>query len=204
MVMLLKKRTQDLNNEYPVGLGNPGRNYSETKHNFGFWVLNRFTEKRLLTFQAGKGDYLLAKKGDLICVKPTSFMNNSGMPVLDVKQFFKVEPEQFLVVYDDIDLPLGTIRFRDGGGTGGHKGIESIIYQTQNEKFNRLRIGIATDDDMRPAERYVLSPFRDEQKESVNEMIEKACEGIEYYLSHDIKETMNQFNEKTKKKGVDE
>ncbi len=187
-----------------VGLGNPGRKYSDTKHNFGFWVLNRFAEKRSLTFQAGKGDYLLAKKGDLICIKPTSFMNNSGMPVLDVKQFFKVEPEQFLVVYDDIDLPLGTIRFRDGGGTGGHKGIESIIYQTQNEKFNRLRIGIATDDDMRPAERYVLSPFRDEQKESVNEMIEKACEGIEYYLSHDIKETMNQFNEKTKKKGVDE
>ena len=187
-----------------VGLGNPGRNYSDTKHNFGFWVLNRFAEKRSLTFQAGKGDYLLAKKGDLICIKPVSFMNNSGMPVLDVKQFFKVEPEQFLVVYDDIDLPLGTIRFRDGGGTGGHKGIESIIYQTQNEKFNRLRIGIATDDDMRPAERYVLSPFRDEQKESVNEMIEKACEGIEYYLSHDIKETMNQFNEKTKKKGVNE
>ena len=187
-----------------VGLGNPGRNYSDTKHNFGFWVLNRFAEKRSLTFQAGKGNYLLAKKGDLICIKPTSFMNNSGMPVLDVKQFFKVEPEQFLVVYDDIDLPLGTIRFRDGGGTGGHKGIESIIYQTQNEKFNRLRIGIATDDDMRPAERYVLSPFRDEQKESVNEMIEKACEGIEYYLSHDIKETMNQFNEKTKKKGVNE
>ena len=186
-----------------VGLGNPGRKYSDTKHNFGFWVLNRFAEKRSLTFQVGKGDYLLAKKGDLICIKPTSFMNNSGMPVLDVKQFFKVEPEQFLVVYDDIDLPLGTIRFRDGGGTGGHKGIESIIYQTQNEKFNRLRIGIATDDDMRPAERYVLSPFRDEQKESVNEMIEKACEGIEYYLSHDIKETMNQFNEKTKKKGVD-
>ncbi len=186
-----------------VGLGNPGRKYSDTKHNFGFWVLNRFAEKRSLTFQAGKGDYLLAKKGDLICIKPTSFMNNSGMPVLDVKQFFKVEPEQFLVVYDDIDLPLGTIRFRDGGGTGGHKGIESIIYQTQNEKFNRLRIGIATDDDMRPAERYVLSPFRDEQKESVNEMIEKACEGIEYYLSHNIKETMNQFNEKTKKKGVD-
>ena len=186
-----------------VGLGNPGRKYSDTKHNFGFWVLNRFAEKRSLTFEAGKGDYLLAKKGDLICIKPTSFMNNSGMPVLDVKQFFKVEPEQFLVVYDDIDLPLGTIRFRDGGGTGGHKGIESIIYQTQNEKFNRLRIGIATDDDMRPAERYVLSPFRDEQKESVNEMIEKACEGIEYYLSHNIKETMNQFNEKTKNKGVD-
>ena len=187
-----------------VGLGNPGRKYSDTKHNFGFWVLNRFTEKRSLTFQAGKGDYLLAKKGDLICIKPTSFMNNSGMPVLDVKQFFKVEPNQLLVVYDDIDLPLGTIRFRDGGGTGGHKGIESIIYQIQSENFNRLRIGIATEDEMRPAEKYVLNPFRGGQKEIVNDMIEKACEGIEYYLSHGIKETMNQFNEKTKKKGVDE
>ena len=187
-----------------VGLGNPGRKYSDTKHNFGFWVLNRFTEKRSLTFQAGKGDYLLAKKGDLICIKPTSFMNNSGMPVLDVKQFFKVEPNQLLVVYDDIDLPLGTIRFRDGGGTGGHKGIESIIYQIQSENFNRLRIGIATEDEMRPAEKYVLNPFRDGQKEIVNDMIEKACEGIEYYLSHGIKETMNQFNEKTTKKGVNE
>ena len=182
-----------------VGLGNPGRKYSDTKHNFGFWVLNRFTKKRSLTFQAGKGDYLLAKKGDLICIKPTSFMNNSGMPVLDVKQFFKVEPNQLLVVYDDIDLPLGTIRLRDGGGTGGHKGIESIIYQIQSENFNRLRIGIATEDEMRPAEKYVLNPFRDGQKEIVNDMIEKACEGIEYYLSHDIKETMNQFNEKERK-----
>ena len=187
-----------------VGLGNPGRKYSDTKHNFGFWVLNRFAEKRSLIFQAGKGDYLLAKKGDLICIKPTSFMNNSGIPVLDVKQFFKVESQQFLVVYDDIDLPLGTLRFRNGGGTGGHKGIESIIYQTQSENFNRLRIGIATEDDMRPAERYVLTPFRPGQKENVNEMIEKASEGIEYYLSHDIKETMNKFNEKTKKKGVNE
>ena len=187
-----------------VGLGNPGRKYSDTKHNFGFWVLNRFTEKRSLTFQAGKGDYLLAKKGDLICIKPTSFMNNSGMPVLDVKQFFKVEPNQFLMVYDDIDLPLGTIRFRDGGGSSGHKGIESIIYQIQSENFNRLRIGIATEDEMRPAEKYVLNPFRDGQKEIVNDMIEKACEGIEYYLSHDIKETMNQFNEKTNKKGPNE
>jgi len=186
-----------------VGLGNPGRKYADTKHNFGFWVLNRFAEKRSLTFQAGKGDYLLAKKGDIICIKPTSFMNNSGIPVLEVKQFFKAEDGQFLVMYDDIDLPLGTIRFRDGGGTGGHKGIESIIYQARSEKFHRLRIGIATEDEMRPAERFVLSPFKEGQKEIVNEMIDKACDGIEYYLSHDIKETMNQFNDKIKKKGVD-
>ena len=107
-----------------------------------------------------------------------------------------------MVIYDDIDLPLGTIRFRDSGSAGGHKGIESIIYHLRSEKFNRLRIGIATDDEMRPAKRHVLSPFYEKQKELVNEMIEKAREGIEYYLTHEMNETMNQFNEK--RKGVDE
>ena len=187
-----------------VGLGNPGRNYSDTKHNFGFWILNRFTEKRSLTFQAGKGDYLLAKKGDLVCIKPTIFMNTIGVSLLDVKQFFKEETENFLVVYDDIDLPLGTLRFRKSGGPGGHKGIESIIYQLQSEDFNRLRMGIATDDDMRPSEKYVLTPFQNREEKLKNKMIQKACEGIDYYLSHDMKETMNEFNEKQNRKGIDE
>ena len=179
-----------------VGLGNPGKKYSDTKHNFGFWVLDQFAKKKSLLFQAGKGDYLLAKKDSLICIKPTSFMNNSGMVILDVKQFFKTKLEDLLIVYDDIDLSLGSIRFRAGGGTGGHKGLESIIYQLQSEDFNRLRMGIATNDDMKPSERYVLSPFKKGDEEIKDEMIEKACEGIDYYLSHDINETMNEFNEK--------
>jgi len=187
-----------------VGLGNPGRKYSDTKHNFGFWILDLFTEKRSLTFQAGKGNYLLAKKGKLVCIKPTIFMNTVGVSLLDVKQFFKAKTENFLIVYDDIDLPLGTLRFRTGGGTGGHKGIESIIYQLQSEDFNRLRMGIATDNDMRPSEKYVLSPFQNREEKLKNEMIEKACEGIDYYLSHDMKETMNKFNEKQNRKGIDE
>ncbi len=187
-----------------VGLGNPGRKYSDTKHNFGFWVIDRFTEKQSLTFQAGKGDYLLAKKEGLVCIKPTTFMNNSGVSLLDVKQFFKVKLANFLVVYDDIDLPLGTLRFRKSGGTGGHKGIESIIYQLQSEDFNRLRMGIATDDDMRPSEKYVLSPFQNREEKLKNEMLEKACEGIDYFLSHNMKKTMNKFNEKQNRKEIGE
>ena len=183
-----------------IGLGNPGRKFSDTKHNFGFWILDRFAEKKSLTFQAGKGDYLFAKKGGLVCIKPMSFMNNSGLPVLDIMQYYKIDSKEILVVYDDIDLPIGTIRFRTVGGAGGHKGIESIIYHTGTENFNRLRIGIATDDEMRPAERYVLSPFNDRQKENINKMIEKAYDGIEYYLIHDMKETMNQYNEKNKER----
>ncbi|MDP6853846.1 MAG: aminoacyl-tRNA hydrolase [Candidatus Marinimicrobia bacterium] len=185
--------------QFLVGLGNPGGKYSETKHNFGFWVLDQFTQNRSLTFEAGKGDYLFVKKDNLLCLKPTSYMNNSGVPLFEAMQFFKATPEDVLVIYDDIDLPLGNIRFRKGGGSGGHKGIESIIYQLRSEDFNRLRIGIATDEEMRPAERYVLTPFNSKDKVLKNEIIDKACDGIDYFLTHEFKETMNQFNEKNKK-----
>jgi PTH1 family peptidyl-tRNA hydrolase len=186
-----------------VGLGNPGRNYSDTKHNFGFWVLDNFAEKRSLKFQAGKGDYLLVKSNDIALVKPTTYMNNSGMAVADYCRYFQNTPEELLVVYDDIDLPLGTLRFKPSGGSGGHKGMESIIYQLESEDFNRLRIGISAENEMGPSERYVLSPFPKDWKEKINKMIEKACDGIDYFLTHDMKETMNKFNENTNVKGID-
>ena len=186
-----------------VGLGNPGRNYSDTKHNFGFWVLDKFAEKRSLKFQAGKGDYLLVKSNDIVLVKPTTYMNNSGMAVADYCRYFQNTPEELLVVYDDIDLPLGTLRFKPSGGAGGHKGMESIIYQLESEDFNRLRIGISAENEMGPSERYVLSPFPKDRKEKINEMIEKACDGIDYFLTHNMKETMNKFNENTNVKGID-
>ena len=186
-----------------VGLGNPGRNYSDTKHNFGFWVLDKFAEKRSLKFQAGKGDYLLVKSNDIALVKPTTYMNNSGMAVADYCRYFQNTAEELLVVYDDIDLPLGTLRFKPNGGSGGHKGLESIIYQLESEDFNRLRIGISAENEMGPSERYVLSPFPKDWKEKINEMIEKACDGIDYFLTHDMKETMNKFNENTIVKGID-
>tara|TARA_B100000809_G_scaffold25900_1_gene22686 strand:- start:211 stop:786 length:576 start_codon:yes stop_codon:yes gene_type:complete len=186
-----------------VGLGNPGRNYSDTKHNFGFWILDKFAEKRSLKFQAGKGDYLLVKSNDIALVKPTTYMNNSGIAVADYCRYFQNTPEELLVVYDDIDLPLGTLRFKPSGGSGGHKGMESIIYQLESEDFNRLRIGISAENEMGPSERYVLSPFPKDWKEKINEMIEKACDGIDYFLTHDMKETMNKFNENTNIKGID-
>ena len=186
-----------------VGLGNPGRNYSDTKHNFGFWVLDKFAEKRSLKFQAGKGDYLLVKSNDIALIKPTTYMNNSGMAVADYCRYFQNTPEELLVVYDDIDLPLGTLRFKPSGGSGGHKGMESIIYQLESEDFNRLRIGISAENEMGPSERYVLSPFPKDWKEKINKMIEKACDGIDYFLTHDMKETMNKFNKNTNMKGID-
>ena len=181
-----------------VGLGNPGKQYSNTKHNFGFWVLDRFVENSSLIFKAGKGDYLIAKKDDLICIKPTTFMNDSGNALLDLKQYFKIESADFLVIYDDIDLSLGNLRLKESGGSGGHKGIDSIIYQLKSDNFNRLRMGIATNENMRPSEKFVLSPFKQQDEKLIDIMINKACECINYYLDHNIKEAMNKYNEKNR------
>ena len=185
--------------KFLVGLGNPGRQYSYTKHNFGFWILDYFVEQKSLMFQSAQGDYVIAKYGKTTCIKPTLFMNNSGLALLDIQKYFKLNTSNFLIVYDDIDLPLGSIKFKTGGGSGGHKGIESIIYQLKSENFDRLRVGIATDEDMRPSEKFVLSPFREQDNKVKNEMIVKAYDGINYYLTHDIKEVMNKYNEKYKK-----
>jgi PTH1 family peptidyl-tRNA hydrolase len=176
------------------GLGNPGSQYSNTKHNFGFWIVDRIAEKRSLKFKAGKGDYLFVKDGDLLLVKPTTFMNNSGLAVADVCRYFKISVEDILVMYDDIDIPLGTIRFKSDGGTGGHRGVESTIYHLKTENFNRLKLGIATDGPMRPSEKYVLSPFSKQFQEDVSSSIEYATSAVEYFLNHSISETMNKFN----------
>ena len=179
-----------------VGLGNPGRKYSDTKHNFGFWVVDRFAEKNSIAFQAGKGDYLVAGSDNLVCVKPTSYMNSSGVAVVDYCRYFKNSIEDLLVIYDDIDLPLGALRFRPDGGAGGHRGVESIIYQMGSEDFCRLKMGVSFGVVAEPAEQYVLSPFHKDYEKMIEKMIEKACDGIDYYLSHNINKTMNKFNEK--------
>ena len=186
-----------------VGLGNPGRQYSATKHNFGYWVVDRFAEKNSLTFQPGKGDYVIAKSSSVTCVKPTTYMNRSGAAVSDYCQNFQNSIKDLLVIYDDIDLPLGVLRFRPNGGAGGHRGMESIIYQMESEGFCRLRMGISVGEVVESTEKYVLSSFHKEHKANIEEMIEKACDSIEYYLAHNIDETMNKFNNNKNRKGID-
>ena len=103
----------------------------------------------------------------------------------------------------DIDLPFGSMRFKDKGGAAGHRGIENIIYQLRSESFLRLRLGIAIENlRMRPSEKYVLSPFSSQYNENINKVIDNACKGIDYYIDNGIKKTMNQHNEKIKKKGL--
>ena len=177
-----------------VGLGNPGTGYTNTKHNFGFWVVDRFVQNRSLKYKSGKGDYLYAKSEDLILAKPTTYMNNSGVAVGEICRYFNVSIEDVIVTYDDIDLPLGTIRLRPTGGTGGHRGVESIIYHLKSENYNRLRLGIATDEHMQPSEKYVLKPFPEKYNDEINIVIDHACDALSFFLDNGIIEAMNKFN----------
>ena len=177
-----------------VGLGNPGVEYSNTKHNFGFWVVDQLIKNRSLKYKSSKGDYIYAKIGNLIIAKPTTYMNNSGVAVGEICRYFDVSTKDVIITYDDLDLPLGTIRFRANGGTGGHKGVESIIYHLKSEDWSRLRLGIAIDEHMRPAEKYVLKPFANQYNDEIETVINQSCDALDFYLNSGIIEAMNKFN----------
>jgi len=177
-----------------VGLGNPGQKYSKTKHNFGFWVLDQFAKKRFLKFKAGKGEFVYNKSNDLIIAKPMTYMNNSGIAVGQLSRFYNIASENILVVYDDIDIKLGSIRFRYKGGTGGHRGVESIVYHLKSENFNRLKLGILAEGKLGPAEKYVLKPFSKNNLDTVDLVINKGYEAINYYCDFGIEKSMNKFN----------
>jgi len=177
-----------------VGLGNPGDNYSLTKHNFGYWVIDNLVKQRFLKYEAGKGDYIYAKDNEYLFVKPTTYVNNSGIAIKQIMNYYKIEVSDIIVVYDDIDIDLGKIKFRLKGTDGGHNGIKSIIYHLNSDYFDRLRIGIATSLAMRPSEKYVLKPFPNKYNNLINEVLDNATLGINYYLKEGINETMNNFN----------
>ena len=177
-----------------VGLGNPGDQYSNTKHNFGYWVVDSFLKENDLQLKLGKGDFVFAQSENFILAKSTSFMNNSGRSIASLVDHFNINFQDLVVIYDDIDLPLGSIRFKEKGGSGGHKGIESVIYHLMDENFIRLKLGIATDMKMRPSEEYVLKSFPEKYFIGVEDTINKACEGLNFLLNNSITETMNQFN----------
>ncbi len=179
-----------------VGLGNAAPEYGTTRHNFGFRVADALVLSRNMSYQPGKGDYLIAlhEPDHFAIVKSVGFMNESGWAVFDAMDFVKAEAKDIMVVYDDIDLPLGTLRFRPSGGSGGHKGMESIIATLGSEDFHRLRLGIATDAPMKPSEKYVLDPFREQDLPLVAETVTTAVKGLEEYLENSIEVAMAQFN----------
>ena len=178
-----------------VGLGNPGDNYSLTKHNFGFWVIDKLVKQSSLKYKAGKGDYIYAKDNDCMFVKPTTHVNNSGLAINQILNYYDtLTSDDIIIVYDDIDIDLGIIKFRSQGSDGGHNGIKSIIYHIKTDCFDRLKLGIATSMVMRPSEKYVLKPFSKKYNSLIDEVLDNATSGVNYYLKNGINETMNNFN----------
>jgi len=179
-----------------IGLGNIGDQYANTKHNAGFWVVDEVARRQKLSFKPGKGHYVFARQisREFILVKPTTGMNSSGNAVQEVTQTWNLLSQYLIVVVDDVDLPLGSIRIRPKGGDGCHRGLENIIYQLQSYQFPRIRLGIGTDENMRPAENFVLKPFRSKDRDTVTEMVQTGADVIENILIHGLNKTMSRFN----------
>ena len=177
-----------------AGLGNPGAEYAYTRHNIGFMVVDLLAHESGLTWEkSGKWDAATAKFSDATLVKPASYMNRSGHPLFAIAQFFKISPDEILVVLDDFSLPLGRLRIRQSGSPGGHNGLESIVMQFGTEEIPRLRVGIGP----APAEGttdYVLSNFFEEQKPLVRSTITRATEAVKWAIDKGVVSAMNTFN----------
>jgi peptidyl-tRNA hydrolase, PTH1 family len=145
------------------GIGNPGNRYSQTRHNSGFLLLDQYAQKNSLPFVASKYDYFFAEgktaQSGFSIIKPTTYVNNSGLAALQVIEEYNIPISDFLVVADDVNLETGKIRIRVGGGDGGHNGIKSIIYHLNSDDFPRLRIGVGNNFGKGDMADYVLSPF---------------------------------------------
>ncbi|HVN54112.1 MAG TPA: aminoacyl-tRNA hydrolase [Anaerolineaceae bacterium] len=181
-----------------VGLGNPGREYRETRHNIGFMLIDTLAREEGLTISRMQSKALVAQ-GEIsghkvILAKPQTYMNLSGQAVGGLLRFYKISLDHLLVAHDDLDLPLGAIRIRPGGGSPGQKGVSSIIEKVGTQDFPRLRLGIGRPPGrMDPAD-YVLEPFSAEEKPLVFTVLEKASEAVLVYIERGLEPAMNLYN----------
>ncbi|MGA7146048.1 MAG: aminoacyl-tRNA hydrolase [Desulfobacterales bacterium] len=183
-----------------VGLGNPGRIYSQTRHNAGFMVLDKVAEvfsvellKRKFNTLFGTGSIDGVK---VVLAKPMDFMNRSGPPVRQIAGYFRISCEDILVIHDDIDLEFGRLKIKEKGGDGGHKGVRSIIDAFGGGDFARLRIGVGRPDAENGAADYVLDNFAFEEKKVVSRIIASAKDAVVTILCKGTKDGMNRFNNK--------
>jgi len=181
-----------------VGLGNHELKYHNTKHNVGYWVLDSFAEQHGLEFKPGKGNYFVAKKGSsFMLIKPTTGMNNSGAIINEVLNFYKAKKDDLVIIFDDVDLPLGEIRFKMDGGDGCHNGMKSIIKYLSTNNIKRLKVGIAASDYKRPSEKYVLKPFHKSYHALVKDVLSLSSEAMTSLMKNGEEFTMNNFNNQT-------
>ncbi|MFH1198443.1 MAG: aminoacyl-tRNA hydrolase [bacterium] len=181
-----------------LGIGNPGFKYEETRHNIGFMILDCFSKKRNLTFQASKYNYFYTN-GELnnspfFLLKPTTYVNLSGLAAKDFCNEYNVSPENLLVICDDTYLNPGVIRIRRSGGDGGHNGLASIIYHLESNKFPRIRFGIGQNPESIDLKDHVLSKFSPDELIDLKPNIELTAELIEKFIIGGAKEILDHFS----------
>ena len=182
-----------------AGLGNPGPEYANTRHNIGLLVLDRFAAQVGSTWERStKWGSLVAKHANIFLVKPMTYMNRSGEPLRAVADFYKIGPGGILVVLDDLALPLGRLRLRSSGSSGGHNGLESMLVQFGTDAIPRLRIGIGAAPRDGGVD-YVLSRFHEEEKPLVRSTIDRAVDAVKCAIDNGLVSAMNNFNKSEEK-----
>ncbi len=182
-----------------VGLGNPGKEYAFTRHNTGFLALDYLSDIHKVKINRSKFKALIAEATlngkRVIFMQPQTFMNNSGEAVAEAANFYKIKPENIIVVFDDISLPVGKMRIRKNGSAGGHNGIKSIISHLESQNFPRIKIGIGEKPfaEMDLAD-WVLSKFNSDEQKILFELFDKCSEAINLITADKIEEAMNKFN----------
>ncbi len=181
-----------------VGLGNIGSEYEGTRHNAGFLVVNKLADTLRTSFKEGKGPFRVAagthRGKKVILIKPTTFVNLSGRAVSRALHLYNLPPEECLVCLDDLNLPLGTIRLRRGGGTGGHNGLKDIVDTIQSKHFPRLRFGIGNDYPRGQQIDFVLSKFAAEEQPLVEETVKRSHDAALCFVREGIERAMNLYN----------
>lgn len=192
-----------------VGLGNPEEQYRGTRHNLGFALLDEYlrrhhdiTQINNIWSSEKKFKSQIAKLADLIFAKPQTFMNKSGLAVALLAQYYKVDPEDIIIIHDEMDLPLGHLKIRQGGAAAGHHGVESIIESLGTDKFIRMRLGIGTIKALTGerklssfnAEHFVLDPFTPKEATVIKHLFKKATKALDILLEKGLEIAQNQFN----------
>lgn len=183
-----------------VGLGNPGSKYELTRHNIGFIVIDFFAEYLNIRFKEGKGDWLEAKGStsdeEVLLLKPMTYMNNSGIAVKEFMDRNEIENKDVLVIVDDFQIPLGTVRVRKGGSDGGHNGLSSIIYNLISDEFPRMRVGIGKDEPLKKDDfiDFVLGIFDKEEIEKIKKLMPVYISCIKSFITDGVTKTMNTYN----------
>ncbi|MGI2329728.1 aminoacyl-tRNA hydrolase [Planococcus sp. YIM B11945] len=181
-----------------IGLGNPGKTYAGTRHNIGFEVVDFLASKwnAPLTQSKFKGMYSIIHRpeGKVMLLKPLTYMNLSGESVSALMDYYEIDIDEIVVIYDDLDLPTGQLRLRQKGSAGGHNGIKSLIHHLGTQQFNRVRIGISRPPAGMIVPDYVLSRFSKEESAEVEEAVQKSADACEFWLSKPFIDVMTKFN----------